>query len=60
MFNIKELSAFPLKGYLCVLCDSHNKQYYTLDFVTDTQCVGCEVQTEMLHIILTNFKSPKG
>jgi len=20
MFNIKELSAFPLKGYLCVLC----------------------------------------
>jgi len=60
MFNIKELSAFTLKGYLRVLHDSHNKQYYNSDFIMDTQCVGCQVQTELLHIILTNFKSPKG
>jgi hypothetical protein len=60
MFNIKELSAFPLKEYLSVPCDSHNKQYYNSDFIMDTQNVGCVIQTELLHIILINFKSPKG
>jgi len=57
--TLKNCLHFPSKG-LCVLCDFHNKQYYNSDFIMDTQCIGCEVQTELLHIIFINFKSPKG